>query len=64
MGGFNREVCVGLLMQVLDNPKWPEEFPYKPEDFGRFDESPDTFFYSAPRYVTHIDDGAISALTK
>ncbi len=27
-------------------------------------ESPDTFFYGQPRFVTHIDDGAIAALTK
>lgn len=52
------------LMQILDNPKWPDELPYKAEDFGRYDEAPDTFFYSSPRFVTHIDDGAISALTK
>jgi hypothetical protein len=26
--------------------------------------SPDTDFYSAPRFVTHIDDYAINALTK
>lgn len=24
----------------------------------------DTFFYGQPRFVTHIDDGAIAALTK
>jgi hypothetical protein len=28
------------------------------------DESPDFNFYSAPRFVTHIDDGAIAALTQ
>jgi len=27
------------------------------------DESADTYFYSSPRFVTHIDDGAIGALT-
>lgn len=26
--------------------------------------SPDTVFYDAPRFVTHIDDPAIAALTK
>lgn len=40
-------------------PTWP----YSAEDFSRMDESPDFNFYSAPRFVTHIDDGAISALT-
>ncbi len=31
--------------------------------FRRADESPDTSFYVAPRFVTHIDDGAIAAVT-
>jgi hypothetical protein len=50
--------------QVLDEPNWPDTWPYRPEDFGRYDESSDTLFYDAPRFVTHIDDAAISALTK
>ncbi|KAG9455730.1 hypothetical protein H6P81_000238 [Aristolochia fimbriata] len=51
------------IEEVLNNVKWPETFPFKAEDFQRFDESPDTFFYSEPRFVTHIDDPAIRALT-
>jgi SAM-dependent methyltransferase len=31
--------------------------------FGRIDESPDPAFYAAPRLVTHIDAGAIAAVT-
>lgn len=31
--------------------------------FARQDESPDEAFYSAPRFVTHIDDATIAALT-
>ena len=31
--------------------------------FGRIDESPDPDFYRAPRRVTHIDAGAIAAVT-
>jgi SAM-dependent methyltransferase len=31
--------------------------------FGRIDESPDPEFYVAPRRVTHIDEGAIAAVT-
>lgn len=50
--------------QVLDDPRWPEQFPFRPENFARYDETPDTYFYSQPRFVTHIDDGAIKALTK
>ena len=73
---------------------WPQQYPFKEEDFQRFDEynfdfnhptfdiglssllyipsklkvvmcrSPDSLFYDAPRFVTHIDDPAIAALTK
>src|SRR5215207_9417988 len=32
--------------------------------FRRFDESPDEEFYLLPRFVTHIDDRAISAVTQ
>jgi SAM-dependent methyltransferase len=35
-----------------------------PEAFRRYDESPDTLFYLQPRFVTHIDDGAIAAVTQ
>ena len=31
--------------------------------FRRHDESPDPAFYVAPRFVTHIDDAAIAAVT-
>ncbi len=32
----------------------------KPEFFGRLDESEDEIFYRHPRFVVHIDDGAIA----
>ncbi|KAM3301224.1 putative protein isoform X2 [Capsicum chacoense] len=54
----------GEIEQVLKNVEWPKQFPFKDEDFQRFDESSDTLFYEMPRFVTHIDDQAISALTK
>jgi hypothetical protein len=47
---------------VLDEPNFPLEWPYQPENFQRFDESSDAIFYDSPRFVTHIDDGAIKAL--
>lgn len=50
--------------QVLKNVEWPEQFPFKEEDFQRDDVSPDSLFYKVPRFVTHIDDPAIAALTK
>ena len=43
--------------------RWPDKFPFGPEELARYDEAPDTEFYSAPRFVTHIDDAAIGALT-
>ncbi|KAK7272765.1 hypothetical protein RJT34_29588 [Clitoria ternatea] len=49
--------------QILKNVEWPEQFPFKDQDFQRFDESSDSLFYEAPRFVTHIDDLAIAALT-
>lgn len=48
----------------MDDPNWPETWPFTEQDFSRFDPSSDTVFYDSPRFVTHIDDGAISALTK
>jgi SAM-dependent methyltransferase len=32
--------------------------------FRRYDETPDEWFYSSPRLVTHIDDRAIAAVTQ
>lgn len=34
-----------------------------PELFRRLDETPDELFYRQPRFVTHIDDAAIGAVT-
>ena len=34
-----------------------------PEAFRKADSSPDTRFYEQPRFVTHIDDAAIAAVT-
>lgn len=50
--------------EILKNVEWPEKFPFREEDFQRFDETPDSNFYESPRFVTHIDDPAIAALTK
>jgi SAM-dependent methyltransferase len=50
--------------QVLIDPGFPDKWPFRPDQFERYDESPDTNFYSAPRFVTHIDDAAIAALTE
>ena len=34
-----------------------------PGAFGKADAAPDAAFYAAPRFVAHIDDGAIAAVT-
>jgi SAM-dependent methyltransferase len=34
-----------------------------PRAFAKADPSPDADFYAEPRFVTHIDDGAIAAVT-
>lgn len=36
---------------------------FPPDFFRRMDESPDPDFYREPRFVTHIDDATIAALT-
>jgi SAM-dependent methyltransferase len=36
--------------------------PFPPGFFDRLDPSPDAGFYAAPRFVTHIDDGAVAAV--
>lgn len=61
--GLRPVSCPGLP-QVLLDPKWPQAFPFKPENFERYDESSDTLFYEQPRFVAHIDDNAIKALTQ
>ncbi|KIY96297.1 hypothetical protein MNEG_11668 [Monoraphidium neglectum] len=52
------------MEKVLEDPKWPAKWPFRPEDFLRYDEADDAAFYSQPRFVYHIDDGAVGALTK
>src|SRR5215468_4578419 len=38
--------------------------PFGPQMFRRLDEGPDADFYRAPRMATHIDEGAIRAVTQ
>ena len=37
--------------------------PFPPGFFDRLDETPDASFYAFPRFVTHIDDATIAALS-
>ena len=52
------------IAKVLDDPKYPPEYPFGEKEMQRYDESSDFIFYSQPRFVRHIDDDAIRALTK
>ncbi|GAB2573539.1 class I SAM-dependent methyltransferase [Microlunatus antarcticus] len=45
----------------MTDPRPEEVFP--PGFFAREDESPDGEFYGPPRLVTHIDDGAVLAVS-
>ena len=36
---------------------------FHPKAFDKADPAPDGLFYAAPRFLTHIDDGAIAAVT-
>ncbi|KAH6665732.1 hypothetical protein B0J14DRAFT_605741 [Halenospora varia] len=46
----------------LPRTLYPINITYNPSDFKRIDENSDAQWYSQPRFVQHIDDGAISAL--
>ncbi|KAL4530074.1 hypothetical protein Ndes2526A_g04808 [Nannochloris sp. 'desiccata'] len=48
---------------ILEDPQFPAEFPFRADAFERYDEGSDSSFYASPRFVTHIDDAAIQALT-
>jgi hypothetical protein len=52
------------LNDVLKNPRWPATFPLTPQNFRRQDESDDASFYDTPRLCFHIDNDAVSALTR
>jgi len=43
---------------------WPEEWPFKPQDFSRSDPSNDKGFYTIPKLVYHIDEPAVASLTQ
>ena len=49
-------------LQAFSKIAYPEEWPFTPDYLSRQDEESDAVFYDEPRFVTHIDDGAIGAL--
>jgi SAM-dependent methyltransferase len=42
----------------------PDAESFPPDFFARMDESDDALFYALPRFVVHIDDATIAALTE
>lgn len=64
MGSAAAAAQVNEFEQILKDPKWPAQFPFPDSAFKRFDEQVDTAFYSAPRFVYHIDERAVGAITK
>ena len=49
-------------LEAFGKIAYPEEWPFTPDYLSRQDEESDAVFYDEPRFVTHIDDGAIGAL--
>src|SRR5215213_4558018 len=49
---------------LADGPAMTDDLPELPADaFARWDTGRDPLFYAVPRFVTHIDDQAIAAVT-
>eukprot|EP00632_Arachnochrysis_sp_CCMP2950_P007468 CAMPEP_0185715108 /NCGR_PEP_ID=MMETSP1164-20130828/40168_1 /TAXON_ID=1104430 /ORGANISM="Chrysoreinhardia sp, Strain CCMP2950" /LENGTH=235 /DNA_ID=CAMNT_0028382697 /DNA_START=57 /DNA_END=761 /DNA_ORIENTATION=- len=51
------------VADVLAAPRWPATWPYSAADFARQDETPDRNFYAFERFVYHVDEAAVAALT-
>jgi hypothetical protein len=51
-------------IDLLGDIVFPESPPFTTRCFEREDETDDADFYNQPRFLTHIDDEAIAALTK
>eukprot|EP00316_Scyphosphaera_apsteinii_P005095 CAMPEP_0119318092 /NCGR_PEP_ID=MMETSP1333-20130426/45408_1 /TAXON_ID=418940 /ORGANISM="Scyphosphaera apsteinii, Strain RCC1455" /LENGTH=285 /DNA_ID=CAMNT_0007324199 /DNA_START=91 /DNA_END=948 /DNA_ORIENTATION=+ len=49
------------VADTLRNVLWEEMPPFSKQSFRRLDESSDTDFYAVPRFVQHIDDGAVAS---
>ncbi|KAH8198318.1 hypothetical protein TruAng_007520 [Truncatella angustata] len=67
---IRKERSMSWSQPLQQHKSWPStayepryaSWPYLESDFARQDPSSDADFYSSPRFVTHIDDAAISTL--
>jgi len=48
--------CVSSAELVLKSVEWPKEWPFKPKDFTRQDETDDFVFYAEPSLEINADD--------
>lgn len=55
--------AMSTTRDALHKIAWPAAFPLTPRDLARADDGADGLFYAAPRFVHHIDDAAVAALT-
>eukprot|EP00127_Corallochytrium_limacisporum_P004694 Clim_evm48s172 gene=Clim_evmTU48s172 len=53
-----------ILIPICKKHAIPEQYPFEAKHFSRIDRSPDTMFYSTPRFVHHIDDEGREAISQ
>lgn len=53
-----------VLLKVLKNVEWPEQFPFKEEDFQRFDEYNllNYFFTALPLLCSHLKSFVLNSM--
>jgi len=59
-----KSICTFDSVEDFALPSGPDNWPYTSADLNRLDNSLDSQFYQQPRFVTHIDDDAIEALSE
>lgn len=58
----NSDARSRVKINALPRTLYASLITYSRQDFQRADSSPDAHFYVSPRFVQHIDEGAIAAL--
>ncbi|CAK9085234.1 Neuroglobin-2 [Durusdinium trenchii] len=51
------------MAHSLEKFSYPARWPYTEQDFFRLDRSDDAEFYAEPRFVKHLDENTLKALT-